>query len=513
MGFHLLPRNDILDEATRKDLFTDTFYKICRAVLKFESHRTSHYKGKKNAQKVCLYTQVHGEKGERQEHGTWKRTDCISLQTDGSRVVDKNKYCDLCSVFLTSPIIALSHYLGKIHTKKLKQFSGDQAHMPALSMQPVSALQKPLPEKLLLPSKAGVSVTSSNTRLNLNDPEKFCNLCGAPFNNPLMAHQHYVGKRHRRSEARKKILEELRDKVIPAESSTNAAGIGYYMCPICNITLSPIEMYQSHMQGNKHIEETVLANLRKTSKKTNDSFQDELVGYIEVQKAVDLQPGRYLGKAEKEEFHDKNLEGGSNLGEVISSNFKREQGQHYSLFSETQSPTNTGESKSPSWPSTCEHAPEKTPNCHYSKKEQASEVATIRKKILKLMIAEPKDGYKLKLAETSTSSYIKEQKFQIKHFEEEKYIREELIEEKATNQKRKKNSECSDFGRENEKHERIKVETDLVNEKKSRPYTDKRLKENSAEKESKKQKRIKKQQTNVKREEELLWDESVLRYW
>ncbi|KAM6136335.1 lysine-rich coiled-coil protein 1 [Phoenicopterus ruber ruber] len=508
--------DDILDEATRKDLFTDTFCKVCGAVLQFESQRTSHYKGKKHAQKVRLYIQRHGEKDERQEHAKRKKTDCISFQMDGSGVVDKNKYCNLCSVFFTSPVVALSHYLGKIHTKKMKQLSRDQAHMPAQSMEPVSASQKPSAENPLLPSEAEESSSSSSPRLKLNDQDKYCKLCCAPFNNPLMAQQHYVGKKHRRNEARKKILEELGDKAVPAESGTNAVGVGYYMCAVCNIALTSIEIYQSHMQGNKHrTKETVLVNLEKKSKETYYSFQDELTNYVKVQKSRGLEPRRYLGKAEEEEFQDKNIEGGSDLGEVISSNFKCEQGQHSSLFSETQSPANTGENRSPSWPSACEHALEKTPNYHYNqgycKEEQASEVATIRDKSFSLSVAESEDCYKLMLAETSTSSYGKEQTFQIKYFKEEEYNSEELkYEKEATKQKRKKNGEGADFGKENEKQKRIKFETDLVNEMKSRPYKDKRLKENPAEKESKKDK--KKPQTDGKREEELLWDESVLRY-
>ncbi|NXS48244.1 ZMAT1 protein, partial [Balaeniceps rex] len=517
--------DDVLDEATRKDLFTDTFCKVCRAVLQFESQRLSHYKGKKHAQKVRLYIQMHGEKGERQEHGKQKKTDCINFQMDGSGVLDKNKYCNLCNVIFTSPVVALSHYLGKSHAKKLKQLSGDQAHMPGQSMQPVSAEE---------------SSSSSNTRLKLNDPDKYCKLCCAPFNNPLMAQQHYVGKKHRRNESRKKILEELGDKAVPAESSTNgkqsmsnsffsAVGVGYYVCPVCNITLTSIETYQSHVQGNKHhflsnlCRETVLVNLMKKSKKskkTYDSFQDELTGYIKVQKARGLEPRRYLGKTEEEEFKDKNTEGGSDPSEVISSNFKCEQGQHTSLFSETQSPTNTGENRSPSWPSACEQALEKTPNCCYNKgyckeeqEEQASEVATIRDKTFSLSVAESKDCYKLMLAETSTSSYTKEQKFQIKHFEEEKYISEELKCEKEATKKRKENIEGADFGKENQKQKRIKFDIDLVNEKKQRPYKGKRLKENPAEKERKKHKKGKKKsQTDGKREEELLWDESVLGY-
>lgn len=40
-SFHL---DEVLDEATRKDLFTDTLSKVCGAVLQFESQRMSHYK-------------------------------------------------------------------------------------------------------------------------------------------------------------------------------------------------------------------------------------------------------------------------------------------------------------------------------------------------------------------------------------------------------------------------------------------------------------------------------------
>ncbi|NWX42162.1 ZMAT1 protein, partial [Steatornis caripensis] len=503
--------DDILDEATRKNLFTDTFCKVCGAVLQFESQRTSHYKGKKHAQKVHLYIQMHDEKPKRQEHGKQKKTDCINFQVDESGLLDKNKYCNLCNMIFTSPVVALSHYLGKIHAKKLKQLSGDQAHMPVQSMQPVSAEE---------------SLSSSNTRLKLNDPDKYCKLCCAPFNNPLMAKQHYVGKKHKRNEARKKILEELGDKALPAESSTNgsffsAVGVGCYTCPVCNVILTSIETYQSHVQGNKHrinlCREGVVVNLMKKSKKTYGSFQDELMDYIKVQKARDLDPRWYLGKAEEEKFQEENAEGGSDLGEVISSNFKCEQHQHSNLFSVTQSPTNTGRNRSPSWPSACERALEKTPNCHCNKglckeEEQASEMATIRDKSFSLLVAESKDCYKLTLAGTSTSSYRKEQKFQIKHFEEEKYISEELkCEKKATKQKRKENHEGADFGKENEKQKRIKFEIDLVNEKKSRPYKEKRLKENPAEKETKKHKNDKKKpQIDGKREEELLWNESVL---
>ncbi|NXL61764.1 ZMAT1 protein, partial [Chordeiles acutipennis] len=495
--------DDILDEAKRKDLFTDTFCKVCGAVLQFESQRMAHYKGKKQAQKARRYVQRHGE---RQKRGKRRKKVCISFQTDGSGVVDKNKYCNLCNVNFTSPTAALSHYLGKIHAKKLKQLSGDQAHESAQSTQPV----------------VGMNYIDFFACVFLS----YCKLCCAPFDNPLTAQQHYVGKKHRRNEVRKKILEELGDIAIPAEAANgsffSAVGVGYYMCSLCNITLTSIEMYLSHMQGNRHqIKERALIDLAKKSRKTYDSYQGEFTDDIEVQEVRDLEPRRYLGKAEEKEFQDENIEGRSDLGEVTSSNFKCEQGQHFSISSETQSTTNSGENSLPSWPSAYEHALEKTPNCPYHKgyckeeeQEQASEVATITDQSFSPSVAESKDCYKLMLAGTSTSSYGEEQKFQIKKTEEEEYISEELkYEKEATRQKRKKSSEGADFSKENEKKKRIKFEIDLVNEKKSRPCKDKTLKENPAEKESKKQKRDKmKPQIPIKKEEELLWDESVLGY-
>ncbi|XP_061849211.1 zinc finger matrin-type protein 1-like [Colius striatus] len=360
--------------------------------------------GKKHAQKVHLYIQMHAEKDEWQGHGKQVKTDCIDFQRDESGVVDRNKYCNLCNMCFRSPVAALSHYLGKIHSKKLKELSEDQAHVPAQSMQPIPALQKPLSEKPLLLSKGKESTSSYNTRLKINDSDKYCKLCCAPFNSPLAAQEHYVGKKHRRTEARKKILERLGDKVVPAGSSTNdsfftAVGVGYYMCHICNVIVTSTETYQSRVQGNKQwinlCREAVLANLTKTSKKTYGSFQCKSVDY------------RYC---------------------------KEQEGQ-------------------------------------------VSEVIIIRDESFSLSVADSKCSYDLMLAETSTSSCRKEETLQIKCFEEEKSISQELkYKKEAIKQKRKRNSEGAYFGTEDEKQKIMKFEIDLVNEKRSRLCKNKRLK-------------------------------------
>lgn len=48
---------------------------------------------------------------------------------------------------------------------------------------------------------------------------KYCCLCGAWFNNPLMAQQHYKGKKHRRNAARARLLEQLADSLDDTEST------------------------------------------------------------------------------------------------------------------------------------------------------------------------------------------------------------------------------------------------------------------------------------------------------
>nr|XP_025041635.1 lysine-rich coiled-coil protein 1 [Pelodiscus sinensis] len=525
-----------LDEATRKDLFTDTFCKVCGAVLQFESQRISHYEGKKHAQKVRLYFQMRSEQEDVQEPGKQKRPDYVNFQIDGSGAVDKNKYCSLCNMIFTSPVVAQSHYLGKIHAKKLKQLSGDQPQMPAQTTQSQTgspsgpstslALPQPTTEKLSQDPDAEESTSSSSIALDLNDPDKYCKLCSAPFNNPLMAHQHYVGKKHKRNEARKKMMAErgplrssprirmLRNPRHPL----SAFGVGNYICPICNITLTSIEMYQSHMQGNKHqIKETMVVNLIKNSKKTYDSFQDELEDYIKVQKARGLEPKTYFRKAE-EEFENYELEAVNDCEDIVSSRVTFEQGQHSIFFSETYMSSCGIENRSPCWSPAHENRLrlENMAQCQDSKEYcsemQTSQVTSLKNDNYSLSSAESSDCYKNISCDNSTRSYRKGRKLREKHEVGERHIGEEEKHNKeATKQKRKGNSEERDSGKDSEMQKRRKIDIDSTHEKKSKHSKDKRIKEISTEKESRKHKKDKrKPQPDGKTEEEMLWDESIL---
>uniref|UniRef100_A0A8D2CN82 Zinc finger protein 346 n=1 Tax=Sciurus vulgaris TaxID=55149 RepID=A0A8D2CN82_SCIVU len=82
------------------------------------------------------------------------------------------------------------------------------------------------------------------------DPDKFCSLCHATFNDPVMAQQHYVGKKHRKQETKLKLMAHYGRLADPAVTDLSA-GKGY-PCKTCKIVLNSIEQYQAHVSGFKH---------------------------------------------------------------------------------------------------------------------------------------------------------------------------------------------------------------------------------------------------------------------
>ncbi|XP_072190371.1 uncharacterized protein [Excalfactoria chinensis] len=484
--------DDILDEATRHHLFTDTFCRVCWAVLPFESQRMSHYEGRKHAQNVYLYVQSHGRKDERIKCDKKKEImDCTSSQMDGTSIVENN-YCNLCNMILASPDVALSHLRGKIHAKKLRQLAENKALVEAQSMQPVS-----VPSETEVPS-------SSKMSLEMN----YCRLCCVPFNGPLSALEHYLGKKHGKNVARKKVMEELGFKPVPRESMTNdsffsAIGFGHYICPVCNVVLTTVLQYQSHMKGKKHqtslCRATKIHSLTKRSRKTYYSFQGQKTTCLEERMDVRI----------AEEFKD------GNLGEVKPSAFMYKQNQHSSLFSETQTATNTGTKKAPSCSSACEHSLENTSSCQYSTAHsiegQAFGAAAITDGF-GLSAVESREYCKVVLAETFSVSYKEEQNLQVEYTEEKKYFSEELkCKKEESEPKRKEDGEGAGLQKESEKRKRMKrkqtkLDVGLVNEKKSRPNKDEKPKKKPAKRQ--RRRRVKKQQKpqiKIKTENELIW--------
>lgn len=49
----------------------------------------------------------------------------------------------------------------------------------------------------------------ADQEVDLNDPNKYCALCSASFNNPLVAQQHYSGRKHQRNQSRQEMLDQM----------------------------------------------------------------------------------------------------------------------------------------------------------------------------------------------------------------------------------------------------------------------------------------------------------------
>ncbi|XP_064421314.1 zinc finger matrin-type protein 4 [Latimeria chalumnae] len=217
-----------------QDLFSESYCKVCSAQLISESQRVAHYESRKHASKVRLYYMLHPTDGGcpakklRSENGA------------DDADVDKNKCCTLCNMSFTSAVVAHSHYQGKIHAKRLKLLLG--VPTPVKTTEPSGSPPKEM--------TTDVTPVTSPTRL-WRDSDRYCQLCNAWFNNPVMAQQHYDGKKHKRNATRADLLEQL----------GNTLGLGElrgkflkrnYTCNICSITLNSIEQYHAHLQGSKH---------------------------------------------------------------------------------------------------------------------------------------------------------------------------------------------------------------------------------------------------------------------
>ncbi|XP_054400831.1 zinc finger matrin-type protein 1 isoform X4 [Pongo abelii] len=232
-----LREDAIWNEQEKAELFTDKFCQVCGVMLQFESQRISHYEGEKHAQNVSFYFQMHGEQNE--VPGKKMKMHVENFQVHRYEGVDKNKFCDLCNMMFSSPLIAQSHYVGKVHAKKLKQLMEEHDQASPSGFQP----------------EMGVPLTTS---------------------------------------AESTFLKPLPVKPPPAFSMRT------YVCHICSIAFTSLDMFRSHMQGSEHqIKESIVINLVKNSRKTQDSYQNECADYINVQKARGLETKTCFRKMEE----------------------------------------------------------------------------------------------------------------------------------------------------------------------------------------------------------------------
>ncbi|KAG8511195.1 Zinc finger matrin-type protein 1, partial [Galemys pyrenaicus] len=244
----------------KTELFTDNFCNICGVVLQFESQRISHYK-------------VHS---------------CEAM--------DRNKFCDLCNVIFSSPIVAHSHYLGRVHTKKLKQFLEEHNQVFPSGFQP---------------------------EMEFNTRTYVCHICNITFASLEMFRSHMQGSEHQIKESvvinivknSKKKQDFYQDGCADYTRVQKARGPdlktyrkmeensletrGYREVANCRprhrmyeqrLPCETFQTYPGPYNFSQKVENHLPHYLPVYSKNTYDSFQDELEDYIKVQKARGLDP-------------------------------------------------------------------------------------------------------------------------------------------------------------------------------------------------------------------------------
>ncbi|KAM9332980.1 zinc finger protein 346 isoform 2-T2 [Pholidichthys leucotaenia] len=225
------------------NLFSDSQCKVCSAVLISDSQKLAHYQSKKHANKVRRYLSLQSEEPELKKLKPLSpNAGCNNGDTDRSKV------CHVCNMTFYSPVTAECHYQGKVHAKNLRlKTVGPQT--PASQTAPVAKAKKtPADDSSSAPVSVGIE--------DKNNPDRFCSTCQASFNNPLMAHQHYEGKKHRKRMTKLKLLETY------GPSTTPASTLNGYPCTVCNIELNSVEQYQSHITGSKHKNQVKKLSLR-----------------------------------------------------------------------------------------------------------------------------------------------------------------------------------------------------------------------------------------------------------
>ncbi|KAF7651272.1 hypothetical protein LDENG_00113400 [Lucifuga dentata] len=214
------------------NLFSDSQCKICSAVLISESQKLTHYQSKKHANKVRRYFSIQTEKEpslKKFKSLSSDNSDCNNGDTDRSKV------CHVCNMTFSAPVVAESHYQGKVHAKNLRlKTVGPQS--------PVTSQTAPTPQQKMKPADD----LSGTLATGKDNPNRFCSICQASFNNPLMAQQHYDGKKHRKQMTKLKLMETYGPSTAPVSTLKG------YPCTICNIELNSVEQYQSHISGAKH---------------------------------------------------------------------------------------------------------------------------------------------------------------------------------------------------------------------------------------------------------------------
>ncbi|CAL8265582.1 unnamed protein product [Merluccius merluccius] len=264
------------------DLFSDSQCKVCSAVLISESQKLTHYQSKKHANKVRRYLCIQNEKEPSLKKFKPESSASDSACNNGD--TERYKVCHLCNMTFSSAVMAQSHYQGKVHAKNLR----------LKTVGPQTAVPQPKKSLVAEPS-VSVAGAAAGGSSNNNNPDRFCSICQASFNNPLMAQQHYAGKKHKKQLTKQKLMETYGPSTSPAST------VKGYSCTLCNIDLNSVEQYQAHVSGAKHKNQMKKSgmsspeNQHRTAQNqfSTDDYQTADGGYQSVDMANKYSTGDY----------------------------------------------------------------------------------------------------------------------------------------------------------------------------------------------------------------------------
>ncbi|EHB17300.1 Zinc finger matrin-type protein 1 [Heterocephalus glaber] len=275
------------NEEEKTELFTDNFCQVCGVVLQFNSQKISHYESEKHAQNVRLYFQMHGEQNK--VRSKKMKIHVRNFKVHRTEELDRDKFCDLCNMIFNSSVVAQSHYMGKVHAKKLKQLTEKRNQVPPSAFQPEMAL---------------------NMRTYV------CRICRITFTSLDMFWLHMQGREHQIKESLVISLAKTQDECANyiklkkygeqeskthfrkmEENSLEAHGsrevVDYRLTNKIFEQRFPSDTCQTYpgpYNNSQAVKNQLPHCLPAHSEKTYDSFQDELEDYIKVQKAKGLDP-------------------------------------------------------------------------------------------------------------------------------------------------------------------------------------------------------------------------------
>ncbi|XP_069756428.1 zinc finger matrin-type protein 4 isoform X3 [Narcine bancroftii] len=167
----------------------------------------------------------------------------------GSLELFTDSYCNTCNAQLISESQRVAHYESKKHANKVRLYymlHPEDGGPPSKKLRPDNPIPESSPDSL---PPATPIFPDLGPVMDNSDSGKFCRLCSAWFNNPMMAQQHYEGKKHKKNAARARLLQQLGETL---DSEALRALKSSYSCNLCNVILNSVEQFHAHLQGSKH---------------------------------------------------------------------------------------------------------------------------------------------------------------------------------------------------------------------------------------------------------------------